>query len=97
MSRYARVCIQLLAIVLVVLSGVAVSANERIAWRYDPNVKANNLLRRAACTDSENAGCKQSIKICYGECAKVPDLGPRSDCFRRCTFEALACYKACGG
>jgi hypothetical protein len=96
MSRCARVCIQLLAVVLVACFGIAVSANEQIAWRYDPNLKTNSLLRRAACTESEKATCKQNVRTCYEDCTKVPDLGGRSACFQRCAFESLACFKACG-
>ena len=96
MSRCAQYCIQLLTVALVAFIGLAAAANEQIAWRYDPSLKANNLLRRVACTDSENAACKQRVKICYQDCTKVPDLGSRSDCFQRCAIQSLACFKACG-
>jgi glucose dehydrogenase len=96
MSRRPQYSIQLLTMALVAFIGLAAAANEQIAWRYDPNLKANNLLRRVACTDSENAACKQSVKTCYEDCTKVPDLGSRSACFRRCAIESLACFKACG-
>ena len=97
MSRCARFCIQLPTVALVAFIGLAAAANEQIAGRYDPSLKTNNLLRRIACTGSENAACKQSLKVCYQECTKVPDLEGQSACFRRCVVESLACFKACGG
>jgi hypothetical protein len=97
MSRCARFCIQLPTVALVAFIGLAAAANEQIAWRHNPNLKANNLLHRAACTGSENAACKQSLKVCYQECMKVPDLEQQSACQRRCVVEGLACFKACGG
>jgi hypothetical protein len=96
MSRCARIGIQLLTVALVAFIGIAASANEHIAWRYDPNLNANSVPRRVACTDSERAACKQSVRTCYEDCTKVPDLGGRSACFQRCAFESLACFKACG-
>ena len=96
MSRCARFCIQWLTVTLVAFIGLAAAANEQIAWRYDQNLKTNNLLRPAACTDSEKAACKQNVKTCYEDCTKVPDLGGRSACFQRCAFKSLSCFKACG-
>jgi hypothetical protein len=86
MSRCARICARSLAVVLISFFGIAAFANEQ----------TNGLVRRVACTESEKAACKQSVKACYQDCTKVPDLGSRSACFQRCAFESLACFKACG-
>jgi hypothetical protein len=95
MPRCARVCIQSLTVVLVALVGITASANEQIASRYNPTLKAESLLRRAVCNDSQNAACKESIKACFQDCNKVPDVDLRSVCLRRCAHEGLDCYKAC--
>lgn len=95
MSRHARVCIPSLTIVLVVFFGIAASANEQIAWRYNQNLKTDSLLRRIACTESQTAACKQSITECYEQCAKNPDIGARAFCMNLCSNEATRCYQAC--
>ena len=95
MSLFARVCAQSLAVVLVAISGVAAAANEQVAWRYDRNLNTESLVLRLACTESETAACKQSVKQCYESCTKIPDLGSRSACFQRCAYESLACFKKC--
>jgi hypothetical protein len=95
MSHYARVYIQSLTVVLVAFFGVAASAYEQISWRYDQNLRTESLLRRIACTESQVAACKLSVRECFERCAKSPDLGSKSDCMLRCSYDSIACFKAC--
>ena len=95
MSCYARCCIQSLTVTLVVFSCIAASANEQIASRYDPTLKTERLIHRAACTDSEVASCKMTLKDCYQRCAKDPDINQRAFCLKVCANSSIRCYQAC--